>query len=316
MGSALDNAARLGVLAIPVILGLVIARAGLISDLGAAIGSLNVFSLYVGFPALIAAGILDADFALPDDVAFWLAVPLLDLILVGCCWLAGRLFERQAGSMTLVCLFGNTAYLGIPFVVSVLGERSRGPAALLVAIQVVIAVAIGPWLLVRWSGHRAAPVSLGSILRQPLLWAPALGLGARLLPAGGRDVVSEAIGPLAASAAPVAMFLLGLYLFQKRELLARAERGVWAHVALRLLVAPAVSTALAVTLLRLDAIDHGTAGIVVIMGGVPAAITTFAMAQQAGVAVDRVAGVVVRSSIVSLFTLPVIASIAEAVARS
>lgn len=310
------NAGRLGVLALPVALGMLTVRARLIKDPTAAVAALNVYTLYVGFPALIAAGVANVDLAVASDWGLWLVVPVLDLLLLLACRSAGAVLPgRQAGSMALVCLFGNTAYLGIPFVVSVLGESARGPAALLVAVQVGLAVAVGPLLLTRWSGDHTAGVAWSRLLRQPLLWAPLAGAVVRAIPQGGRDVVLDAIGPLAASTAPVAMFLLGLYLFQNRDLVRVAEAGVWSHVGLRMVVAPALSLGLALLAVEVGAFGRPVAAIVVMLGGMPAAITTFSLAEHEGVAADRVASVVVRSSVVALVTLPLLATLAEWVAR-
>lgn len=312
MSSAVDNAGRLAVLAIPVLMGYLIARLGLIENVSAAIGGLNVYSLYIGFPALIAAGIITGRFDLSSDLGFWLAVPLVDLVLVLVCLLAARFVPgRQAGTLALVCLFGNTAYLGLPFVVSIFGESVRGPAALLVAMQVAIAVGIGPILLVAWSGRPGQRVTARQVLGQPLLWAPIVGVLARWLPSGPRSGVATALGPLAASAAPLAMFVLGLYLFDQRSLMRRAEPGVWLHVVVRLIVGPVLTILLAVALVEWASLDRTAARILVVLGGMPAAVTTFSIAQQSSVAPARVASTVVRSSLVSLLTLPVLATIAQ-----
>ncbi|MFN8051592.1 MAG: AEC family transporter [Acidimicrobiales bacterium] len=310
------NAGRLGVLAVPVALGVLVARLRLIGNVVAAIDALNVYTLYVGFPALIAAGVVNVAGSVTGSWGFWAIVPVVDVVLVVASRALGAAMAgRQAGSMALVCLFGNTAYLGIPFVVSVLGEAARGPAAVLVAVQVTLAVAVGPVLLVRWSGTGSAGVDWGRVLRQPLLWAPLVGLAARALPAGGRGAVLDVLSPLAASTAPIAMFLLGLYLFVNAERMRTAEAGVWAHVAVRLVAAPLVSIGIAVALRRWGGLDASVVPIVVLLGGMPAAITTFSLARHAGVATERVASVVVRSSVASVLTLPILATIAERVGR-
>lgn len=312
MSSALDNVGRLAVLAIPVFMGFLVARLHLIENVGSAIGGLNVYSLYVGFPALIAAGIITGRFDVSSNVGFWVAVPILDIALVMVCLLAARFAPgRQAGTLALVCLFGNTAYLGLPFVVSIFGESVRGPAALLVAIQVAIAAGVGPVVLVAWSGRAGQRVTARQIVGQPLLWAPILGVVARWFPSGVRSGLATALAPLAASAAPLAMFVLGLYLFDQRGLMRRAEPGVWVHVAVRLLVGPVLTFLVCLALVEWASLDRTAARILVVLGGVPAAVTTFAIAQQSDVAPARVASTVMRSSLVSLATLPVLATVAQ-----
>jgi predicted permease len=182
-------------------------------------------------------------------------------------------------------------------------------------VQVGIAVLVGPVLLQRWSGEGRGEVAWGRVLRQPLLLAPIAGVLIRLLPDGARDAASDVLSPLAASTAPVAMFLLGLYLVANWELVRTPEPGVWTHVGLRLVVAPAVNAAVAVALHEAGAVSASTMGVIVVLGGMPAAISTFSLAHYEGVAADRVASVVVRSSVVSVVTMPVLGALAESLAR-
>jgi hypothetical protein len=123
------------------------------------------------------------------------------------------------------------------------------------------------------------------------------------------------LSPLAASTAPVAMFLLGLYLIHNWERVRVAEPGVWTHVGLRLVVAPVVNAAVALALFEMDAISGVVAAIIVVLGGMPAAISTFSLAQYEGIGADLVASVVVRSSVASVVTMPILATLAEQLSR-
>jgi malonate transporter len=312
----LANAGRLGILAVPALLGVLVVRLRQVPDVPAAIGALNTYTLHLGFPALIAVGVLEVDPSVASTWGFWAVIPVVDLVLIAISWAAGRrLAGRQGGSLALVLLFGNTAYLGLPFAVSVLGEPARGPASLLVAVQVTLAVLVGPVLLQRWSGDGPGSVGWARLLRQPLLLAPFVAVMVRQLPDGVVGGVHDVLGPLAASTAPVAMFLLGLYLVENWELVRTAEHGVWTHVVLRMLVAPAVNAAVAVWLFEVGTISSTTMAVIVVLGGMPAAISTFSIAHHEGVAADRVASVVVRSSVAALVTMPVLATVAEQLSR-
>ena len=101
----LDNAQRLLLLAIPALLGLVVGRAGLFEDNARAVRVLNIFALYVGFPALVFRGVVDDSFALPTDLGFWVAVPIAHLLAVGL--LAFWRPKSVRGTLALVALFGN-----------------------------------------------------------------------------------------------------------------------------------------------------------------------------------------------------------------
>ncbi|MFT7519254.1 MAG: putative permease, partial [Kiritimatiellia bacterium] len=230
------NAARLGLLFVPGLLGAVTAATGLLGEARQAVRVLNVYVLYVAFPALIVAGLVDNAFELPTSVGFWLAVPLGQVVMVslvaGLRWLPG--LRDQGGTLALVGLFGNYAYLGLPLVIGLYGEHVRGVAALLVSLHVVISVSLGPALLARWSGtgSSAREVLLG-VLRLPLFWAPMVGLALRFAPTPARDLASAIVEPLGASAAPVALYLLGVYLFAERGVMGWPGLSVWLHMSLR-----------------------------------------------------------------------------------
>lgn len=298
-------AGRLALLAFPALLGVVAAVRGWVRDVPGAIDGLNAFALYVGFPALIAVGVLDGDFALPTNPVFWAVVPCAQLVLVALSRPLARLAgppAGQAGTLALTGLFANVAYLGLPMAVALLGDGVRGRAALVVSVHVALAVGLGPWLLARWGGGTDRG-SLGRVLRQPLLWAPWVGLAGRALPTGPRDLALAALSPLAAAAAPVALFLLGLYLHHHRHRLGRPRRDVAVHVVLRLAVGPAVTAGLVALALPLG-LAPADGALFVLLAAMPAAITTFSMAHGAGVGSERVAATILWSTLLAPLTVP------------
>jgi predicted permease len=300
-GSAdVELAFRVGALILPLLLGALAERRRLFAEPDRAIAHLNVYALYVAFPALVYVGIADARFALPTHVGFYALVPvalLLALVLV-------RATARDAaGTVALVVAFGNVAYLGLPLVQRILGDDVIGVASLAVAIHVSLSMLLGPWLLLRWSGRvGAAPVS--AVLRQPLTYAPFVGLAARALPEELVDGTVALLEPLGASAAPVAMFLLGLYLHRHRDALA-LDAVVLRHVALKLFVLPAITFALALALRAFGQLEVLEARVLVLLAAMPAAISTFAIAERFGVGERRVCQAVVATSWISALTIPV-----------
>lgn len=318
METATHNALRLLFLAIPAILGVLAARAQVIKDVRSAIEALNAFALYFGFPALIVVGILDGGFTLPAELGFWLAVPMSQAILILLVPLLAKIIgdSRQAGTLSLVGLFGNVAYLGMPLAIEVFGESTQGIIALIVSLHVTVSVSLGPLLLARWSKDAKLAWTMKTVLKQPLFWAPLVGLVGRAFPDTARGVMLDAITPIGSAAAPVALFLLGLYLWDQRGSILAGERGVWVHVALRLLIAPAISTFVVLGLLASELIDPVHGSIIIVLSGMPAAITTFSIAHAAGHGTERVASTIARSTLLSLMTLPILATIARMITGS
>ncbi|HJL17535.1 MAG TPA: AEC family transporter [Sandaracinaceae bacterium LLY-WYZ-13_1] len=289
----------------PVFLGVGAGLARLFADPDAAVDHLNRYALYFAFPALVFHGLVAADYTLPDEPGFWLLVPAALAVTA----LAGRLgAPRQAGTLAQMVAFGNVAYLGLPVVERVLGEASLPAASLAVAVHVTLALSVGPVLLLRWSdagGSVRATVSRAA--RQPLLWAPIVGLAARLLPRDVRAVLDALADPIGRSAAPVALFLLGLYLHHHRSRMRHLGGADALHVAMKLLVLPAVTFAGAWALHRVGWLHVPEAQILCLLSAMPAAITTFAIAQQLGVGAAQTSRAIVATTLAAAATVPLTA---------
>ncbi|MBX3247926.1 MAG: AEC family transporter [Myxococcales bacterium] len=267
-----------------------------------AVDDLNRFALYVAFPALIFRGLVDSRFALPSTPGFWLLVPAAFLVTVG---LTRLLTRTQAPTLALGLSFGNVAYLGLPLVESALGEAQVGLASLAVALHVTLGLSLGPYWLLQWSGHGGTPrESLRRLARQPLIWTPLVAFAARALPDPARESLEVLATPLGRAAAPSALFLLGLYLFTERARVLDVERGDLAHPLAKLLALPALTIAGALGLREIGWLTTPEAQVLCLLAGMPAAITTFSIARELGVGVERTSRAIVSTSALSALTLP------------
>lgn len=300
MSDFIAIAARVAPLAVPVILGVVVARRDLLTDLDRSIAALNVFALYIGFPALVYAGLVGSRLSLPTEIGFWAAIPLSQLLVVlAAVALAPRDAPHHRGTLALVGLFGNIAYLGLPVSIAVFGESIAGLAAVAVSIHVTIAVSLGPALLARWSGGAAPGLRL--VLRQPLFWAPFAGLLTRVGPEPFTNVALAVTQPLGAAAAPVALFMLGLYLFHRRDAL---RKPLPRYIFLCLVASPAITAAVVLGLRATGMLASAElAGIAILLSGMPAAVATFSIAHDVGSGTDEVAAAVVQSTLWAMLSL-------------
>lgn len=299
MSLALDNALRLLELAVPALVGAACGAARLFPDPRAAVTVLNRYALYIGFPALVARGLLLPSTSIPTQPAFWLLWPAGLVVTL----LLSRGLSRPAVGLGTV--FGNVAYLGLPYVTAVMGEPMAGPAALAVAVHVTGAVTVGPALLARGSSTAPSWTSVaGRVARLPLFWAPIVGLALRNASPGVRGLVGQGLAPFASSAAVVALFLLGLHVYVERGRVLRVGRAVLSLVAVRMLLAPAVVLGLGLGCRAAGLLSDDLLRLHVLLAAMPLAITTFSMAHDAGVESDRVAGAVVLSSLLAIVMLP------------
>ena len=287
----------------------------------AAIQALNRYVLYFAFPILMFGSIATGEAAVPTGVAFYavhavMFAAMLVAVRVG----AGlaRAPHGSLGAVALCGLFGNVAYLGLPLTAQVLGPRSLGIASMSASFHMLLAMTVGPALLLRW-GHRSDALGWRGtarlVLRQPLVWAPILGLLARTIAASTVARTWGALAVVGQSAAPVALFMLGLYLHDNRRAITAVGRDVLVAASAKLLVFPAVGALLCLALLRSSALSTDEARVVVLLAGTPTAITTFAIAHDLGTGERAVAKTIIVSTLLSLATLPALIALLPRIGR-
>jgi len=288
-------------LAFPLVLGALVAWRGLFPDPEAALDVLNRYALYVAFPLLVILGLTGESFSAPTNVGFWVATPLSFALTLALVWLTSRT-RPVAGTVALTAVFGNTAYLGLPVLVQILGDEIVGLASLGVSFFVFFSLVSGPALLIRWSdGEGAAQGSVvRKLVRQPLLWAPLLGGASRLLPAEGLAGLRPVLGPVGHSAAPVALFMLGMYLYLHRQAVRQITPTLMAHVGFKMGVLPVVMGAVG----HLLGLPHDQWVVLTVLAAMPVAITTFSIAREFDVGQERVAQAIVASTLLSVATIP------------
>ncbi|MCB9680991.1 MAG: AEC family transporter [Alphaproteobacteria bacterium] len=299
-------------LLLPVLLGVGAGAVRLFDAPDAAVDHLNRFALYIGFPALIVVGLASGTAPLPRSPVFWLVVPVALAVALAPLRAVGRAVGASGGTLALVTSFGNVAYLGLPVVARVLGDAALAEASLVVGVYVLLSMTVGPVLLLSWSGRdgsTALGTSVRTVARQPLAWAPIVGVACRALPLGTRQAVAALLAPLGAAAAPVALFLLGLYLHTHAGRVGRPDRVVLAHVVAKGVWLPLVTAALVAAGLAWDGLTPMAARVIVLLSAMPPAITTFAIARELEVDEGRVAQAIVAGTLASAVTIPVVAAL-------
>ena len=305
-------------LILAVMLGALLGALRLFAEPEQAIATLNRVCLYVAFPALIFANVYEAELELADAPGFVLASLVPSLVLLGVVAVSTRKLDGDArGALGIGSMLGNIAYLGIPLSAALIGPQVVGLASVSAALHIVLSVPLGTYVLVRWGRRGSLATSqrspLAAVVRQPLVWAPILALLARLVPAA---VVTPTIGPakwIGASASPVALLMIGLYLHTHRRELSAVR---WADAGLimaKLLVLPALAYACVLVGLRLGQLELDAAKVVVVQAAMPTAITAFALAQEVGVGREALVRGVVGTTLVFMLSSwllgPVLASL-------
>ncbi len=291
---------------------------GLFPSTRTAIEVLNRYSLYIAAPLLVFAGMVDPALDLPMRPGFYLlhAMALCAALVVVVASMPIKDLRPHAGTLALSVAYGNVTFLGIPVLHRAFGEEALGLAALSSGLHTILAMTIGPALFLLWNQHETkASMSIQDVAkrlaRQPLVWAPIVGLLVRLLGVTVRGVLFDYSMVIAVSAGPTAIFMLGLYFWERRQTLRRIHVPALVAVTLKLIVLPMITAVLLWSMRHIFTITPLEAAIVLCQSAMPAAITTYSLAEDFDNDRDTVATAAILSAVLSLVTLPLVMSGAE-----
>ena len=203
----------------------------------------------------------------------------------------------------LTAVFANTAYMGIPLFLTAFGPDGALPAIVgtLVANTVLIGGAIAAMETVRAKGPSLFDILsevAGTLVRNPLLVAPFLGIFASLLALPIPKPIGNYLDLLAAAAGPAALFALGLSLVGRR-LTAGIGEVSWL-VILKLGLQPVVTFILVRWVFNVEPVWAEAA---IILAALPVGALVFVLAQQYETYVDRASATIVVSTVLSVATV-------------
>lgn len=261
------------------------------------------YVIVVALPALIVATMTRVDIG-PSTVApaviAWVTMATCGAAVV----VLGRIMKwarSTTGALLLVAVLGNTSFLGIGVVRSLLGESHVAAAISYDQLGTFLALATyGSWVAGRYGN---AGGGARGILRRLILFPPFLALVASFvvrtveLPEAPLDVLS-AVGK---SVAPVAMGALGLR-FRLRVTRRAVMPSVWG-LAVKMLVVPALVAVVAVALgNRADVVWAAS----VMQSAAPPMVTAGVVAVNAGLDDEVVSFMVGVGTLVSFALLPLV----------
>jgi len=211
-----------------------------------------------------------------------------------------------AGAQGQAASSGNLAFLGVPLLLAVLGERATGPIAMAILVEAGVLVPIGLACMGLGRGRWSGPGELAGVLARATLLNPivlgvaagaALGLLSWRLP-GPVDRLATFLG---ASAGPVALFALGGTLAGQR--LGGGLLAVAGVSALKLVAYPALAWAL----LRLAGLGPDWVSAGVLLASLPTAAYVFVFTQRFEAAPELASAEILVSTLVGAVTFPIAA---------
>lgn len=276
----------------------------------AAVSELNRFVVYLALPALlfdIMAHARPSDLAQPGFIlAFGLASGTVFYGTLTVSLLAGRRLA-SASIDALLGSYANTAYMGFPVLWMLFGADSLVPVTIVSIITVCVLFASAIALIEIASHNERHPLRLAgkvasSLVRNPLLIAPALGALYGATGLGFPTAAETFFKLLGGAASPLALVVIGLFLGEPRPV-ARAEVGASVGLAaVKLFVHPALTWGLATAL----AVPPKLSAMAVLLAAMPTGTGPFMLAEFYKLPAVITSAVILASTLGALITLPLL----------
>lgn len=270
---------------------------------------MNFFILYVSLPALFFHILAKTPFEQLAQVDFIKVTTLSTACAFAIAFVAGLLIRRNVADATLAAVgggFGNVGYMGPGLALATFGEQAAVPVALVFSFDALIIFALVP-ILMAFGGASKAGVGralldgVRSIVLNPLLIAAALGVVAAATRFEPPVAIDRLLQFLYVSAAPCALFALGVTVALRPVGGISAEVPVLAII--KLVIHPAIVFAMLPLFGTFDPIWVGTA---VLLAALPPALTAYVFARHYDRWIEQASSLVLFGTLASVATLTVI----------
>lgn len=275
-----------------------------------ALGWMNIFIVYAALPALFfklvsrtpIKDLTRIDFILTQLVAVYLVYAVV--LLAGVMWRKASFAESIIQAFGAA--YGNIGYMGPGLALLVLGEGAAVPVALIVCFENALHFIVAPALMAVAVGDERPPLRLfGDVAKKvathPFILSTAAGFLVAALRWPVPQSLMQLVDYLAQAAAPCALFAMGVTLALRPLKRVPFEIGYIAIA--KLLVLPLVMY------LALTFVGHFEPSWVyaaVLLAALPTATNVFVISQHYNVWQERASATVLITTVISVFTLPIV----------
>ncbi|MEI6276057.1 MAG: AEC family transporter [Prolixibacteraceae bacterium] len=266
---------------------------------------LNKYALKIGFPALIFSALVKMEFSFTEHATLIYANSIYLILCMLLAFPVGAFFKtstKTRQSLILLLAFGNITYLGIPVIVSTLGDIATGPAVLIAAMNLFWMFSLSLILIeVAGDGKFEFKTILTKLVTNPLLIAVFLGLIGSALKIPTQNSFMKSLDLIAQSV--TALVLLSLGIFMGSQKLGHLKE--WVPVFGLSLAILVVLPAIFFFFLRFTRMDSVSFRCSVFDAAMPSGLTAYALSHQYGLNTKLAGRLVVISTFLSLLILPV-----------
>jgi hypothetical protein len=267
---------------------------------------MNFFILYVALPALFFRILSRTPLEQLAQIDFVTATVLASASAFTIAYVIGLVLRRgNLGEATIAAVaggFGNVGYMGPGLSLAAIGPEAAVPVALIFSFDALLIFTLVPLMMAFTGSSTSLGKALGEVARSiflnPLLIAAALGVGAAALKWEPPEAVDRLLQFLYTSAAPCALFALGVTVA-----LRPLERMPWEVpllAAVKLVVHPILVLVLLGWLGPFSEVWVNTA---VLMAALPPALSAYVFARQYDVWIEQASSAVLIGTLASVATL-------------
>lgn len=209
----------------------------------------------------------------------------------------GRISKDRFILLGLCVVFGSNAFFGVPFFESLYGQWGLDMAVLTGSLLSILGIIFSIALFDYASGSQKGVFFLVRILKSPLIAAMAAGAIVHFLKPHA-NFVPDLVVPLGKVASGLAIFMLGMFIYDHFSLVAIKKAVPLALF--RIIVLPLLTF---IILLYFQQTTSQLKQFLLLQSGIPAAISIAIFAQRYEYRVGELTGMVVLTSLASFVTL-------------
>ena len=249
-------------------------------------------AMTLSVPALIFVALMKANISADTLSNLFLSSLIAYLFLALIFWITGKIFKLNMATYWAPLIFGNTGNLGLPLAMFAFGEVGLGYAVVVFAVMAIGSFSIGVWMV---SGGG----NINKVFKEPMVWATLLG--ALFLIQGWHTPkwATNTLELLGQMAIPLMLITLGVAL-------ARLKINLISRAIILSILKLCVSVGVAWIIGIYFELNDIAFAVLVMQIATPVAVTSYLLAQKYGADANEVAGLVIASTALSVFALPVL----------
>ena len=204
------------------------------------------------------------------------------------------IFKLDRRTFLMPLISGNTGNLGLPLCFLAFGQDGLGYAVIVFAFTSIVAFTFGLWVV---SGSH----SFKQPLKEPLVPATVLGLVFMFYDWEIPKILTNALNLIAQMAIPLMLITLGVAVAKIKTTLAFKIIGISVSKII-------IGIFAAVAIGHQFALPYEASAVLIIQMSMPVAVTSYLLAEKYGANSEAVAGLVVISTLLTVFVTPVLLS--------